>query len=530
MSTTELATPTVAIDDIIVDPEFNPRRTRNGQKFAELVENIALHGIITPVLVEPVDGGKYKLIAGGRRVAAAREAGVTLIPVHVREAGDEATTFAVLENLQREDLNPIDEALGFSRVIAEGQLNQRELAEKLSISPAYVSERLQLLRLPELIQDWIAEEVLTTGCSRFLSKVAKASEPLAVWLAYVATVDESIDPSKIDSALPYVIGRVQRFEETPEGLPPRPPLVSLTGQLLRDDVDWEGREDLLARWDALESEEGFRFRAIWGPEDVDAARAFGCLFSFVVKTSWRDVDHHYATDSEWVAERVTLLLAEAEKDLKAQRRREKKEAKAAAGEGEPLTEEEIREARAQERAEAEAEKQAAQARNEELGRTLMVKMHAPKVTTARMKLLAYLIIQDNPDLALGGLGQCDERLIEKETTELKNGKSRTKLTFLSQHEATEVLLERVRKARNVEEVLGVIMQALIAGHHVDPHARPAAQRTKWYAPHVHRYENVDTYAVIDAIDKDALTVLPKAEADELRAAKAERAARDAALA
>lgn len=525
MSTTEIATPTVAIDDIIVDPEFNPRRTRNGQKFAELVENIALHGIITPVLVEPVDGGKYKLIAGGRRVAAAREAGVTQIPIHAREAGDEATTFAVLENLQREDLNPIDEALGFARVIAEGKLNQRELAEKLSISPAHVSERLQLLRLPELIQDWIADGALTTGSARFLAKVAKTSEALAIWLAYVATVDESVDPSKIDSALPYVIGQVRKVENVPEGLPERPALVNLTGQLRKDDVPWEGREELLARWEALEAEAGFHFRAYWGPDDVDAARAFGCLFAFVVKTQWRDVEHVYATDAEWVAEQVAHVVAQGEKDLKAQRRREKKAAAAAAGEGEPLTDEEKREARAQERAEAEAEKLAAQARNEELGRTLMVKLHAPKVTTARMKLLATLIIQDNPDLAIGGLGQCDERLIEKETTPLKNGKSRTKVTYLSQHEATEVLLERVNKARNAEEVLGVIMQALIAGHHVDTHARPAAQRTKWYAPHVHRYENVDTNAVIDAIDKDALAVLPKGEADQLRAAKAERAER-----
>lgn len=519
MTTAIIESPTLAIEAIGIDEEFNPRKSRDEVRFAELVDSIGKHGILQPVLVEPSEGGTYRLLAGARRVAAAKEAGLTVVPVHIREADDEATTYAVLENLQREQLNPIDEAASFKRVLDDAKITQKELAAKLSVSPGFVSERLGLLRLPEAIQNWMATGELATAAARPLEKVAKASEALAVHVGYLVRGQET---SKLDERLPRLIDEViEGMTADAEGLPELGTIITVDWAIGVDDVDWSGHEELRSRVEALH--EATRFEPVLTDEDVDAAGAFKCVLECVQRNTWGETHCAWVFGDEFVISRIELQVVAVEKAI-ANRAKE-----AAASNGAVATDEgapEVtvdpveaeRQRRANERASRKEEQRAAQSRNEEIGRKLMTKLHAPKITTARMRLLAKLILSAHGDLVAAGLAICDERLVEKEVKTLKSGETRTTVAYLESYEATQALTERVDRAKKPEEVLGLLMQALVAGAHADPKARTNAQMIRWHVPRGWD-ANSASAEIGDLIDRDALAVLPSDEAAALKESK-----------
>jgi ParB family chromosome partitioning protein len=147
---------------------YQPRKTYNDQALAALAASIAAHGIMQPLVVRRQDNG-YQLIAGERRLRAAQQAGLLLAPVIVREASDEqALLLALLENLQREDLNPMEEAKAFQRLVDEFQLSHENIAESVGKDRSTVSNTLRLLNLPDLIQDDIIQGRLSQGHARAL--------------------------------------------------------------------------------------------------------------------------------------------------------------------------------------------------------------------------------------------------------------------------------------------------------------------------------------------------------------------------
>lgn len=525
MTASAIESPRVAIDAIVVDEDFNPRKSRDGAKFDELVSSIAQHGILQPLLVEQAEDGKFLLRAGGRRLAAARKAGLKEVPVHVREAGAEASTYAVLENLQREDLNPVDEAAGFKRVLDAGKLTQKDLAAKLSVSPGFVSERLGLLRLPEQVQSLIAAGELSTAAARPLEKVAKVAPELAVHVAYLA---RGRDTSRLDEDLPELIDGVLEGETRDiADLPTFGTIVTANWHFDVDELDWTDHEELFDRVVALR--EAARFQPLLGAEDVDAARAYKCVLEYTTKSRWGETHHAWILDREFVLSRVALQVEEHEKELAARA----EEAAAAVsdsgdaptgadGESVKLDPREVERARrAAERGKRKELSIAAASRNEEIGRKLMTKLHAPKVTTARLRLLAKLIVERHPDLTAAGLALCDERLIEKETKTLKNGETRVKVTYRESHEATEALVERLDRAKKPEEVLGVMLQALVAGTFADPKARPDSQMIRWFAPVGHGATSAGG-EVRELITRDALAVLPSDEVEAIKAREAKK--------
>lgn len=163
----ESSTLEIAIDRIAPSP-FQPRRTFDEGKIEELAGSIRNQGIIQPLVVRRKNDG-YELIAGERRWRAAMKAGLSRVPVVVRQASDhEALQLALVENLQREDLNPIEEASGYRRLQDEFQWSQEEMAERVGKSRPAIANSLRLLSLPAEVQHEVSAGNLPAGQARAL--------------------------------------------------------------------------------------------------------------------------------------------------------------------------------------------------------------------------------------------------------------------------------------------------------------------------------------------------------------------------
>lgn len=157
---------------------YQPRRTPAEADLEELARSIREHGVLQPILVRPVEGG-YELVAGERRWRAAQMAGLTRVPAIVRAADDRtAAEWALIENLQREELHFLDQAEGFRRVMEEFGLTQEELAKRLGCSQAAIANKLRLLKLPEEVRALIRERGLGERQSRSLLRLTDPQQQL----------------------------------------------------------------------------------------------------------------------------------------------------------------------------------------------------------------------------------------------------------------------------------------------------------------------------------------------------------------
>ena len=156
----------------IMDIEPNreqPRKDFNEASLQELTDSIAKYGVLQPLLVRPIGDSGYQLIAGERRWRAARLAGLTEVPVVVREMTDEeAAALALIENLQREDLNPVEEASGFRKLMDDFGLTQEQAAERVGKSRPAVANALRLLKLPSAILEHVRDNTISAGHARAL--------------------------------------------------------------------------------------------------------------------------------------------------------------------------------------------------------------------------------------------------------------------------------------------------------------------------------------------------------------------------
>jgi ParB family chromosome partitioning protein len=167
----------IKLEDITPTP-LQPRTEFRGEKLRELVDSIREHGIIQPLIVrQRLD--KFELIAGERRWRAAKEVGLLDAPAIVRAASDqEVLELALIENLQREDLNPIEEAHAFSRLANEFGLRQEDIAQKVGKSRAAVANCMRLLELHPEIQGWLAHDRISVGHAKVLLSLKSAEEQL----------------------------------------------------------------------------------------------------------------------------------------------------------------------------------------------------------------------------------------------------------------------------------------------------------------------------------------------------------------
>lgn len=163
----------VKLDIMDIEPNKEQARKQfDEDALSELADSIAQHGVLQPLLVRPIIGGGYQLIAGERRWRASRIAGLTQVPVIIKElTDDEAAVISLIENLQREDLNPIEEAYGFASLIKDFDLTQEEAAQRVGKSRPAVANALRLLRLPQEVIDAVREGKLSAGHARALAAI-----------------------------------------------------------------------------------------------------------------------------------------------------------------------------------------------------------------------------------------------------------------------------------------------------------------------------------------------------------------------
>src|SRR5437899_9808035 len=161
----------------IVPSPLQPRKDFGSEALQELVDSIRQHGIIQPLIVRQLNGGTHELIAGERRWRAAQEVGLTEVPVIIRKATDlEVLELSLIENLQRTDLNPIEEAQGYSRLAEEFGLRQEDIALKVGRSRAAVAHAIRLLDLHPHIKRWVEQDLLSVGHAKVLLGVKAAEE------------------------------------------------------------------------------------------------------------------------------------------------------------------------------------------------------------------------------------------------------------------------------------------------------------------------------------------------------------------
>jgi ParB family transcriptional regulator, chromosome partitioning protein len=199
----------VDIDRISPSP-FQPRRAFDEIKLEELATSIRNQGIIQPLVVRP-KGARFELIAGERRWRAAMKAGLSRVPVVVREASDhDALQLALIENLQREDLNPIEEATGYRRLQEEFTWSQEEVAEKVGKSRPAVTNALRLLSLPSEVQQEVASGNLPAGQARALLGLQSEAVIMTAYREVIARALSTRETEKLVRNLK--LGRRRRRE------------------------------------------------------------------------------------------------------------------------------------------------------------------------------------------------------------------------------------------------------------------------------------------------------------------------------
>jgi len=175
---------------------FNPRTHFEKDALEELRLSIVTHGIIQPLTVRKLGRDRYQLISGERRFRASQLAGLTEVPAYIRIANDQTMLeMALVENIQREDLNAIEVAISYERLISECKLTQEQLSEKVAKSRSHIANHIRLLKLPAVIQAGVRDQVISMGHARALLSITNESEQLA---AYQQIIDDSLSVRAIE--------------------------------------------------------------------------------------------------------------------------------------------------------------------------------------------------------------------------------------------------------------------------------------------------------------------------------------------
>lgn len=207
---------------------FQPRRDFAGADYDELVASVRRHGVLQPVMVRPKGAG-YELVAGERRWRAAKDAGLVSIPAVVRDVADrEMLEIALVENLKRADLNPIERALAYRRLSDEFQLTQDQVAEAVGSSRPAVANTLRLLELPAEVQTSIGHGRISEGHGRALLMAPDAKVLLEVWKA---VEEKALSVRDTESLVQARLRRVSRETSGRRGRRRDPQLIDLETQL-----------------------------------------------------------------------------------------------------------------------------------------------------------------------------------------------------------------------------------------------------------------------------------------------------------
>jgi ParB/RepB/Spo0J family partition protein len=475
-----MSEPTMAmldIDAIQVEDGFNPRTEFDPDEHRELVASIEQHGIAQALTVRPNGGTHYILVAGERRLRAAKDAGVKQVPVLIRE-GEGALAAALAENLIRADLNPVEEAQAILRLAELEKLaTNKEMAARIGKSAGYVGDRRRLLKLPEECLSYFACGAVPLEAERNLRRIAKVSPQIAVCACELAQTGK-VDPHELVDAFDNVLYAVSRakFESPPTMI--EPSSVDLA-QVIEDE---EKRSKLLeALTEAKPHLVGTPTHIRLGQLEIDAARAAGCLVEVEVDHgSWPSVAM-FITDRELAGDLAERHL---ERTVKEAQEQEERRVKAAKKAGKPTTKDEEKEARAKAREEAKVAKTSAEGFNENVGQKLIERRGATSRKEHglnRAKALAAIFLVDHDGLAAAGIRLVLPQLREVERKTLKSGATREKINYADRTACHEYLWNRVQEARTEGEVIELLTEAIIAGELADDAAIAKTHRVGWFS-------------------------------------------------
>lgn len=221
-----------------IEPDKNqPRKDFDEAALAELADSIARHGLLQPIAVRAAAGGAYKIIAGERRWRAARMAGLSEVPVVIKDVSDaEAMELALIENLQREDLDPVEEAMGYRQLMDRCQLTQEQAAQKIGKSRSAVANSLRLLNLPEDVLALLKAGKLSTGHAKVLLGLPDKEMQSR---AAEAVVGQNLNVRQTEA----LCKKLTKPEKPPKPQPLRPVLAGEVEYALREALGSEVKVD-----------------------------------------------------------------------------------------------------------------------------------------------------------------------------------------------------------------------------------------------------------------------------------------------
>jgi ParB/RepB/Spo0J family partition protein len=478
------STAVVEIDSIEIEEGHNPRSAFDEAAMSELEASIRASGLVTALTVRPNGNeGSYLLIAGERRLIAAKRAGLKSVPVVIREQGDPLAA-AIAENLIRADLDPIEEARALARLGEAEQLStHKELARRVGKSSAFVSARLRLLKLPEAVQSAIAKGDVPVAAEPDLRKVAKVSPEVATCACVLASEGE-IDGRDLLDRFDEVLCAVAESER-----PGMSTMIDVARSVWLSDVvtDPEAHADQAERWRAVRPYEKADDPTLrFGEAEIDAARAAGKLLESEVDHGGWASRASYVCDAELAADLAERVLERSEKEVV----RRTKESAAARGEGDNEVSpedaaERLREERRSERAKAKREAEKARSFNLDLGRALVARRGAAsrkEHSLGRARALAEVVLADNPNLAARGLRLVLPQLQDVEVKQLKSGESREIVTYRDAADCEQYLRKRIAEAKSANEILELLGDALIAAMNADQRELAQSRQVHWWTP------------------------------------------------
>jgi ParB family chromosome partitioning protein len=473
----EPTTAVLDIDAIHVEDGFNPRTDFNPDEHRELVASIEQHGIAQALTVRPNGGTHYVLVAGERRLRAARDAGVKQVPVLIRD-GDGALAAALAENLIRADLNPVEEARAIMRLAELEKLGtNKEVAARIGKSAGYVGDRRRLLNLPAECLSFFADGTVPLEAERNLRRIAKVSPRIAVCACELARAGKAEPHELVDSFdnVLYAVSRAE-FEDPPTMI--EPSSVDLEQAI----ADEEKRSKLLgALLEVKPHLVGTPTHLRLGQPEIDAARAAGCLVEVEVDHGGWTSTAMFITDRELAGDLAERHLEQAVKEGREQEERRVKAAKKA---GKPTSEDEEKEARLKAREEAKVARVSAERFNEGIGRKLIDRRGAAgrkEHGLNRAKALAAILLADHDGLAAAGIRLALPQLRQVDRKTLKSGEKREKILYADRTACHEYLWNRVQEARSEGEVIELLTEAIIAGALADEGAIARSHRVGWFS-------------------------------------------------
>lgn len=244
------------IDKVKPNPN-QPRQFFDEEKLLELASSIKEHGVVQPIIVRPLKQGEYEIVAGERRWRASQRAGLNEIPAIISEFSDaQISEIALIENIQREDLNPIEEAQAYKRLMEEFGLTQEQLSQKVGKSRSFIANTVRLLNLHPKVQAYLAQGTLSQGHSRPLLSLATAEKQLEV---AERIIQANLSVRQAEELIKAVI--TNSLEKTPPAKPSKNPIhlqieekirgllgtkvkIKENGEQGKIEIDYYGPEDL----------------------------------------------------------------------------------------------------------------------------------------------------------------------------------------------------------------------------------------------------------------------------------------------